>query len=80
MVRLIVAPLPAVAASLGDVSFDPDDRLDAALTCFTIEIDGAIERAVVRHGNRFLAQRLRAIHQGSDLGHAVQQRKLGMSV
>jgi hypothetical protein len=45
-----------------------------------IEVDSPVERAVVRHGDCFHAEFFRAVHEGGDLRHSVEQRILGMSV
>ena len=75
-----VGPLSPEAAPRGDVGLDADDRLDPARGGLAVEIDGPVERAMIRHGDRFLAQRFHAVHQRRHLGHAVEQRELSVGV
>ena len=70
----------AVAGLGGDVGLEPDDRIDAALLRFPVEIERAIEGAVVRHRDGFHPQFLRAIEELRDPGHSVEKRKFGMRV
>ena len=63
-----------------DVRLEPDDRLDAARARFLVEVDGAVQRAVVGHRDGVLAERGDAIHHVRDAAEAVEQRELGVKV
>ena len=73
-VRLLVARIGR------DVGLDANDRLDAAGARLLIEVDGAVERAVVGDGDGLLPQRGDAVHDVGDAAEAVEQRELGVKV
>ena len=80
MVGGAIAAFARVAGAGCDVGFDADDGLDAAGGGFAVEVDRAVEGAVVSHGDGFLAKRLHPVHKGDHLAHAVEERELGVSV
>ena len=60
------------------IAFDADDRLDAGFLRSGIELDCAVEIAVVGNGNRFLAQVNGPRHQLVDMAHSVEEAVVGM--
>src|SRR3989304_3766145 len=88
VVRLLACPEPGrrivrllrVAGAAGDVRLDADDRLDAARLRLLVELDGAVEDAVVRQADRLLAELLGAAHEERDAREAVEQRVFGVEV
>ena len=71
VVRLLVTGIARQARARRDVALDADDRLDAARPGLAVEVDSAVEVAVVRHGDGFLAHFLDVIHQLRDTREAV---------
>ena len=72
--RGTVCPVPA------DVGLTADDGLEACLRHGRVEINDAVEYAVVRDGARIHAERLQAFHQGGDPAGPVQQAVLRMKM
>ena len=69
-----------VAAPVGHVALEADDRLHAGPDRLLVELDGAVEHAVIGEGQRLLPQRLRARDEIGDLRQAVEQRVLAVRV
>ena len=80
MVRLLRLRVAVQSRALRDVGFDADDRLDVALPRLFVELDRAVEDAVVRQADRLLAQLFGAVHQFRDAREAVEERELGVGV
>ena len=81
VVIVVGARIGLLVARVGrDVGLDADDRLDAAGARFLIEVDSAVEGAVVGHGDRLLADREDAIHHIGDATEPVEKRELGVEV
>ncbi len=80
VVGLVVAAFAAEAGGRGDVGLDADDGLDAALAGSLVEVDGAIEGAMVGHRDRLHAEFLHPVEEGADLRHAVEQGVFGVGV
>ncbi len=56
------------------------DRMEPGLLGLAVEVDSAVEVAVVGDGDRLLAQRSRALHQRGDLGEAVEEAEFRVQV
>ncbi len=80
VIRVLIVGLPRVAGVTGDVCLDADDGLDAASVRFLVELDSAVEDAVVREGDRLLAQFAGAGHEQRDAGESVQEGVFGVKV
>ena len=64
----------AVEAAAGrDVALEADDRLDLVGARFLVELDGAVQVAMVGDGEGILAERLRARDEIRDGAEPVQQ-------
>ena len=63
-----------------DIRLDADDGLDVAGARFLVEVDGTVERPVVRHRDGLLAERLHPIHHVRDAAQAIEQAVLGVKV
>ena len=68
------------AAVARDVRLDADDRLDACLAGRDVEVDGAVERAVVGEGQRRHPELLRSCDEVGDAGQPVEQAVLAVRV
>ncbi len=64
----------------GDVGLDTDDRLDASVAAERVEVDRAIERAVIGEAERRHVQRLRARDEVAEAGQPIEQAVLAMGV
>ncbi len=62
------------------VRLDADDGLDAARLRFQVEVDGPVERPVIRQGHRLLPQLADAVHELRNAREAVEQAVFGMKV
>ena len=69
-----VRPVPA------DIGLAADDGLEACFRHGRVEINGAVEHAVIRDGARIHAERLQAFHQRGDPAGPVQQAVLRMKM
>ena len=79
----VLAPAHAggIRARFGrDVGFDSDDRLDAGLLRFAVEVRGAVHIAVVGHPHSGHPESRCLGEQGLDLRHPVQHREFGVVV
>ena len=68
------------AVLVGHVGLGADDRLDALLGAFLVEVDDPVHVAVVGDAERWLTVRLRLGHQFAETRGPVQHRKLGVNV
>ena len=64
----------------GDVSLDADDRLDPGLGRLPVEVVGAVDVAVVGHGDRGHPGLPAGLEQAVEPGSAVEHRVLGVHV
>ena len=80
VVRRLVLHVARAPVSGRDVGLDADDGLDAAGARLSIEIDDAVEGAVVGDGAGLLAQLLYAIEQLGYPREAVEEAVFGMKV
>ena len=83
MERLAVAldlRVAVEAAPARDVRLDPDDRLDARGLRGGVEVDRAVQGAVVGEGEGRHLERLRARDEVAQARHAVEQAVLTVSV
>ena len=82
IVRLAAVPGPRPLAPIarGDVGLHADDRLDAGLFRFLLEVPGAVQIAVIGDGEGGLFELLRAADQVADSIGAIEQRIFGMTV
>ncbi len=71
---------PAQAAVGRNVELTADDGLDLRLFCLLVELDDAVQGAVVGDGQAVHAQFLGAGDQLRDTAHAVEQAVLGVDV
>jgi hypothetical protein len=67
--RLVEPPLLA-----GDVGLHAEDRLHPGLLRLLVEVDGAVEVAVVGHGHRGHPLRLDGLEEVLDADRAVEER------
>ena len=65
---------------IGDINFNADDRLDVVFFAGGVKINDPIHGAVVGQCNRAHAVLFGELDHILDLGHAVQERVVGMSV
>ena len=63
-----------------DVGLHAQDGVDAGAPAGAVEVERAVQVAVVGDGQGFLPQPLRALHERVDLGKAVEQAELGVCV
>ena len=66
MIRRLVARGPGLAVGGGDIGFAPDDGLKAKVLGGRVEIDSAVEVAVIGYGYAFHTQGPGPLHQGLD--------------
>ncbi len=69
-----------MAASQRHVGFAADDRLDAGVVGFSIELDGPEHVAVIGHGHGRLSERFDLLDERFDLIRAVEQAELGVEM
>ena len=70
----------AVAGAGGDVGLEADDGLDAARLGLAVEVERAVEGAVVGHGDGVHAERLGVVEELGDAGHPVEEGEFGVRV
>jgi hypothetical protein len=68
------------AGGLGEVEFAADERFDALGLGLVVELDRAVEIAVVREGQGLHAEGGGAVHQAVDAAGAVEQAVVAMDV
>jgi hypothetical protein len=73
-------PVIVLEAVGGNVNLAADDGLEAGLLAGVVELDDAVEVAVVGDGAGAHAQVFRPRHQGGNTAHAVEQAEFGMNV
>ena len=77
--RLLLRVARAAVAG-GNVRLDADDGLDTPAARLLIEVEGAVEGAVVGDGAGLLPQLLCAVEELGDAGEAIEEAVLGMKV
>ena len=77
--RLVLGVARAPVA-LGDIRLDADDGLDPALARLPVEVDGAVEGAVVGDGAGLLPQLSHAVEELRNAGEAVEEAEFGVKV
>ena len=80
MVRRLVFDFARAPVAGRDVGLDADDGLDAAGARLSIEVDDAVEGAVVGDGAGLLAQLLYAVERFGYPREAVEEAVFGMKV
>jgi hypothetical protein len=81
VVANVVAPRRAVVARpRGDVRLDADDRLDSGLTSRPVEVDDAVEDAVIGDGEGGLAVEGCSVDDVAHARRPVEHRELGVDV
>ena len=68
------------AGARRDVDLTADNRMDARRLCRLVEVDHPVHDAVIRDGNRRLANLLDTLHQPLDPTGAVEQTVFGMQM
>ena len=68
------------AGAGGEVEFAADQRLDALGLGLVVELDRAVEIAVVREGQRLHPEGVGPVHQAVDPAGAIQQGVVAMDV
>jgi hypothetical protein len=68
------------AVVAGDVGLDADDRLDAGVAAERVEVDGAVQRAMIGEGEGGHVQSLRTSDEVAEAGQPVEQAVLAMGV
>jgi len=68
------------AGAGGDVGLDADDRLDVAAARLPVEVDDAVEGAVVGDGAGLLPQLSHAVEELRNAGEAVEEAEFGVKV
>ena len=80
VVRAAVGRGLAEAAALGQVGLQADDRLNAGFFARGVEVDGAVEAAVVGDGEGLHPQLAGALHHATDAAEAIEHAELGVVV
>ena len=80
VVRALVGRALPMAALLGKVGLQPDDRLDARFLALGVELDCPVQPAVVRDCKGFHAKLPGALHHWTDAAEAVEKAVLGVVV
>ena len=76
----LVLDLVALEAVVDEVGLEAEDRLDAVLPAGLVELDRAVQDAVVGEPERRHPELGRARRERLDLAGAVEQRVLGVDV